>query len=272
MKLLATVGNVVLIFLALITKVMDGMCHIFAIEKPILIFEPKDTSDIKPDTAIAEYQIDNIRGILENILPLFFLQIADAATSDDQLKFLFQVFPSSRLQPDTALLEKIICTAASGQSILSLNEIKAFNIEDSTQTWFIQAVGAFTGKPWVKMLCHLTNVSDASAIELQGHLVEKDVYATAAVADTVASSDQPAQVITALDNPLVPVSKVALVFVVPKQIAAGNYIPNDTEKLWEVWWVENFLSLGSKACGSFSSLWKRFLQTSFSRRGPFVIY
>ena len=168
---------------------------------------------------------------MKNILPLFFLEIADTATSDDQLKFLFQVFPSSHLQPDTALLEKIICTAASGQSILLLDEIKAFNIEDSTQIWFIRAVGAFTGKPWIKMLCRLINVSDASTIELQGNLDKKDVYATAAVADTVASSHQPTQVITAPEIPLVPVPKVALFFVLPKQMEAGNYTPNDTERL-----------------------------------------
>ena len=231
MKLLARIGKVGLMFLALFTKVMDGKCNIFTIEKLILIFVPKDTSNIKPQTAIAEHHIDNVRGILETILPLFFQQIADAATSDDQLKFLFQLFPSSRLQLDTALLETVICTSASGRSILSLDEIKAFNIDYSTQIWFIQAVNAFTSKPWVKMLCHLINVPDDSAIEFQGNLVKKEVYAAAAVTDTVERSDEPAQVITALENPVVPVPKVALLFVPPEQFEAGNYTPKDTEKL-----------------------------------------
>lgn len=185
---------------------------------------------MKPDTVIAEHHIHNIhniRGLLGTILPLCVLQIADAATSDDQLQFLFQVFPSSRLQADTALLEKIICAAAGGQSIMSLDEIKAFNIEDSTRVWFIQAIGAFAGKPWVKMLCHLINVADASAIELRGNSVQENVYAAAAETDMVAGADQ---VTTALENPPAPVSNVALLFVPPKQFRLWNTIPNGTEK------------------------------------------
>lgn len=219
MKILETVVTVGLMFLSFITNVIKGMCPTFAIEKPILIFELKDASDIKPDTVKPDmitpnYNLENVRSLLGAVLPLFVIQTADAATSDDQLNFLYQVFPSSLLEPDTALLEEILCTAVSGKSIILLDEIKAPNIEDSTRIWFIQAVDVFTSKPWVKMLCHLIKVSDDMANRRQGNLDKKDVCTAAAGADTITISGQPARVfLTGLENPPAPVPNVALPFV-----------------------------------------------------------
>lgn len=224
MRHLETVITVGLMFLSLVIYLGDGMCPICAIEKSILIFELKDTSEskpdkVKPDTSILDYPLNRFRSLLDIVLPVFVVQIGDAATSDEQLKFLHQLFPLSVKEPDTALLEKVLCTAANGKSILSLSELKALNIEDSTRIWFVQAVNDFTRRPWVWKLCWLIEDSDDSANGLQGILDKKDVSTAAAVANTVISPGQAARVfLTGLKNSPAPVPKAALPFVPTKTV------------------------------------------------------
>ena len=229
MKILEAVLTLGLMFLSFIPRVIDGMCTIFAIEKPILICELKDASNIKPDTVKPDtvkpntitpnYHLGNVRSLLSDVLSLFILETANAATLDDQLNFLYQVFPSSPLEPDTDLLEEILCTAGSGKSILLVDEIKTPKFEDSTRIWFVQAVDVFTSKPWVKMLCHLIKVSDDMANGVQGNLDKKDVRTATAVTDTITSSGQPARVfLTGLKHPAAPVPNVALPFVPTKTV------------------------------------------------------
>lgn len=178
---------------------------------------------VQRDTTIAAYRPDAIQSVLETASELFAIQIVGSATSLDQLKVLCEAFPSSssRLQAghyDISLIQKIICAAAGGKVIPSLDEITALTVEVSSEIWIIQAIGAVQGKSGVKKLCELINVSAASAVGLQGDLVKKDVCAAAAVAEKVAKSCQPAQVtLTApLVNSLAPVSTVVLPFVPTK--------------------------------------------------------
>lgn len=223
MKVLATVETIGLMFLALATNVMSSMCHKLPINKPGLTFELKAGSGIQRDTTIAAYRPDAIQSVLETASQLFAVQIVGAATSLDQLKLHCDVFASSsaRLQSsgyDTALIQKIICTAAGRKTIPSLDEIIALTAELSTEIWIIQAIGAVQGKSGVKNLCNMINISAASAIGLQGDLVKKDVCAAAAVAEKVASSGQPAQVtLTApIEDSLAPMTKIVLPLVPTK--------------------------------------------------------
>lgn len=185
-----------------------------------MTFVLKAVSVIQRDTTIAAYRPDAFQSVLETASELLAIQILGAATSLDQLKVLCDVFPasSSRLQAghyDINLIQKIICAAAGGKAIPSLQEITALTVEVSSEIWIIQAIGAVQGKSGVKKLCDLINVSAASAIGLQGDLVKKDVCAAAAVAEEVVNSGQPAQVtLTApLVNSLAPVSTVVLPFI-----------------------------------------------------------
>lgn len=220
MKFLATVNTFGLMFLALATEVLGSMCYSFPSDKVILTLVLKAASVIQRDQSIAAYRTDAILKVLETASELFAVQVVGALTSRGQLESLCQSFPSSssRLQSqgyDTALIKKIFCAAAGGETIPSLNETKALTAEISTEIWIIQAIGAVQGKSGVKKLCDLINVSAASAIGLQGDLVKKDICAAATVADKVASSGQPAQVtLTApLVNSIAPVSQVVLPFV-----------------------------------------------------------
>lgn len=220
MKLLATVETIGLMFLGLATNVVSGLCHNLSIDKPMLTFELIAGSFIhrnSTNTTIAAYRPDAIQSVLETASELFAIQIVGAATSLDQLKLQCEVFSSSsaRLQSsgyDTALIQKIICTAAGGIAIPSLDEIVTLIAVLSSEIWIIQAIGAVQSKSGVKKLCDMINVSSAFAIGLQGNLVKEDVCAAAAVVDKVAKSGQPAQVtlIADIDDPLAPVTKIVL--------------------------------------------------------------
>ena len=220
MKLLATVETIGLMFLGLATNVVSSMCHNLSVDKSMLTFELKAGSIVQRNTIIAAYRPDAIQSVLETASQLFAVQIVGAATSLDQLRLQCEIFSSSsaRLQTsgyDTALIQKIICTAAGGNAIPSLDEIVSLIDELSSEIWIIQAIGAVQSKSGIKKLCDMINVSAAFAIGLQGNLVKEDVCAAAAVADTVAKSGSPAQVtlIAPIEDSLTPVTKIVLPFV-----------------------------------------------------------
>lgn len=168
------------------------------IEKPTLTFELKATTVIHRNITIAAYHPDAIQNVLNSASGLFAIQVVGAATSLDQLKYLCQVFPSmaSRMQSgnyNTALIQKIICTAAGGNNIPSIDQIKNLTVELSTRIWTIQAIGAVEGSSGVKKLYQLINPRAASAIGLLGNVVKKDMRTAATVAGKVAHFCKPAQ-------------------------------------------------------------------------------
>lgn len=220
MKFLATVKTAGLMFLALGTNFVGGKCRNFGIDKPILTFELIAASLIHREKDIAAYHPDAFLTVLNSASELFAIQVVGAATSLDQLKFLCQAASSlsPRLQSgnyNTTLIQTVICNAAGAKTLPSVDEIKGYTVEISTQLWIIQTIGAVQGKLGVKKLSHLINESAASSIGLVGGLAKKDVRAVAAVADKVARSGQPAQfsLTAVLDNSFAPISKPILPFV-----------------------------------------------------------
>ncbi|MCJ1430083.1 hypothetical protein MMC29_007998 [Sticta canariensis] len=197
MKFVAAFETIGLMFLALAPNVVGGWYPDFQLTSHLITYELKATPVTHRNVTIAGCHPDAIHNVLDSASGLLAVQVVGAATSLDQLKYLCQIFPtiSSRLQSgeyNITLIQKIVCTAAGGKAIPSMDEIKALTAALSTKIWTIQAIGAVEGRSGLKKLFKLINPRAASAVGLVSGLVKKDVHTAAAVAGKVAHFAKPA--------------------------------------------------------------------------------